>query len=66
MCALATKVRDIIKEVQADGWVLDKIGGSHRAFKHPTKPGHVTIPGHLSDDVRPGTLDNIRKQAGLK
>ncbi|MCO6454593.1 MAG: type II toxin-antitoxin system HicA family toxin [Pirellulaceae bacterium] len=36
------------------------------AFKHPTKPGRVTIAGHLNDDLPPGTLNSILRQAGLK
>jgi predicted RNA binding protein YcfA (HicA-like mRNA interferase family) len=39
------KVREIIKIVEADGWRHVKTTGSHRQFKHPTKPGRVTIAG---------------------
>jgi len=44
----------------------DPSGTSHRQFKHPTKPGRVTIAGKLSDDLAPGTFNSILKQAGLK
>jgi predicted RNA binding protein YcfA (HicA-like mRNA interferase family) len=60
------KVRDIIAEVEADGWELDRIAGSHRQFRHPSKPGTVTIPGHLAQDLAPGIVNSIRRQAGLK
>jgi predicted RNA binding protein YcfA (HicA-like mRNA interferase family) len=60
------KVRDIIKLIEADGWVLVTTKGSHRQYKHPAKIGRVTIAGHLSDDVAPGTLNSVLKQAGLK
>jgi predicted RNA binding protein YcfA (HicA-like mRNA interferase family) len=40
--------------------------GSHRQFKHPSKPGRVTVPGKPNDDLAPGTLNSILKQAGLK
>lgn len=40
--------------------------GSHRQFKHATKAGRVTIAGHPSDDLAPGTYNSILKQAGLK
>jgi predicted RNA binding protein YcfA (HicA-like mRNA interferase family) len=63
---MATKVRDLIKLVEADGWFLIDTVGSHRQFKHPTKSGKVTIAGKLSDDVRKGTLASILRQAGLK
>ncbi|HNG95534.1 MAG TPA: type II toxin-antitoxin system HicA family toxin, partial [Acidobacteriota bacterium] len=45
------KVKEIIKIIEADGWVLTKTEGSHRQFKHPTKPGKVTVAGKLSDDL---------------
>ncbi len=49
-----------------DGWYQIAQKGSHRQFKHPVKPGRVTIAGHLNDDLAPGTLNSILKQAGLK
>ena len=60
------KVRDIIKKLKQDGWVLVVVKGSHRQFKHPEKPGRVTIAGKLSHDLARGTCDSILKQAGLK
>lgn len=60
------KVREIIKIVEADGWRHVKTTGSHRQYKHPTKPGRVTVPGHLGDDVALGTLKSIYEQAQLK
>jgi predicted RNA binding protein YcfA (HicA-like mRNA interferase family) len=61
-----TKVRDIIAEVEADGWFLVRTVGSHRQFRHPTKLETVTIPGHPGTDMPPGTASSIRRQAGLK
>lgn len=60
------KVRDIITRIQADGWAWVRTRGSHRHFKHPTKPGIVTVAGHPGIDIPPGTLNSILKQAGLK
>lgn len=60
------KVRDIIKLLQADGWYIARTRGSHQQFKHPTKTGLVTIAGKPGDDLAPGTLSSIFKQAGLK
>ncbi|MFZ5859259.1 MAG: type II toxin-antitoxin system HicA family toxin [Spirochaetota bacterium] len=60
------KVSDVIKLISEDGWVLARIKGSHRQYKHPVKPGIVTISGHLSDEIARGTLHSIMKQAGLK
>jgi predicted RNA binding protein YcfA (HicA-like mRNA interferase family) len=52
--------------VEQDGWTLRKIKGSHRQYKHAIKPGKVTIAGHPSGDMPPGTLRSVMKQAGLK
>ena len=60
------KVRDVIELIEADGWYLVTTKGSHRQYKHPTKPGRVTIGGHPSHDLAPGTLNSILKQAQLK
>jgi len=59
------KVRDVITRLKDDGWVQVKQTGSHRQFKHPTKPGKVTVAGRLSDEVKPKTLKSIWRQAGL-
>ena len=56
----------MIRLLEADGWALVKTEGSHRQFKHPTKPGRVTISGNLGDDMPKGTLGSVKRQAGLK
>jgi predicted RNA binding protein YcfA (HicA-like mRNA interferase family) len=60
------KVREIIRQIEADGWYLVATRGSHRQYKHPSKSGRVTIAGKRSDELAPGTLNSILKQAGLK
>lgn len=55
-----------IRILEADGWVLVAMRGSHRQFKHATKPGRVTVAGKPTDDVAPGTSNSIMKQAGMK
>ncbi len=60
------KIRDILNQLKHDGWHEVAQKGSHRQFKHPIKPGRVTVPGKPGDDVPPGTLNSILKQAGLK
>jgi len=61
-----SEVRDIIKQIERDGWYWVRTKGSHQQYKHLTKSGLVTIPGSSGDDVAPGTLNNILKRAGLK
>jgi len=60
------KVREMIRLIERDGWYLVATRGSHRQYKHPSKPGRVTIAGKPSDDLAPGTRNSIMKQAGLK
>ena len=59
------KVRDILKLLKKDGWYRVPSRGGHRQFKHPIKRGRVTVSGKPSDDLPPGTLNSILKQAGL-
>jgi predicted RNA binding protein YcfA (HicA-like mRNA interferase family) len=60
------KVREVVRMLEEDGWYLARTHGSHHQFKHPTKKGLVTVPGRGNDDLAPGTLSSILKQAGLK
>ena len=60
------KVRDAIKLIEDDGWFQIATRGSHRQFKHATKPGRVTIAGKLSADLAHGTMNSILKQSGVK
>ena len=56
--------RDVIVALRADGWVQVAQRGSHVQFKHPAKPGRVTVP-HPKKSLPVGTLKSIEKQAGL-
>ena len=60
------KFREIVRLIEEDGWQLLAQRGSHRQYKHPTKPGKVTIAGHPNHDVPRGTAANILRQAGLR
>lgn len=60
------KVREVIRELERDGWRQARQKGSHRQFHHPTKTGTVTVAGRLGVDLRLGTLMEIYKQAGLE
>lgn len=62
------KYRDLIKQIEAEGWYVERTIGSHMQFRHATKPGTITVPagGKLAKEVPPGTLNSILKQARLK
>jgi predicted RNA binding protein YcfA (HicA-like mRNA interferase family) len=60
------KVREVLRLLRDDGWELARMRGSHRQFRHPRKPGTVTVSGGLGLDMPPGTLNSVLKQAGLK
>lgn len=57
------KSSEVIHRLEADGWFLHHVKGSHHQFKHRTKKGKVTVP-HPKKDLPVGTLRNIFKQAG--
>ena len=59
------KLREVVRELEADGWFLVATRGSHRQFKHPTKRGRVTVAGKPNDDLAPGTLNSILKKAQI-
>ena len=56
--------REVIARLEADGWQRVVQKGSHLQFKHPVKPGRVTVP-HPRKDLPAGTLKSIEKQAGI-
>jgi predicted RNA binding protein YcfA (HicA-like mRNA interferase family) len=60
------KVRDILKRLAEDGWMLKNTEGSHRQFTHAVKLGKVTVNGKPGDDIQGWLLRSIWKQAGLK
>ncbi len=60
------KVREVIRLIEKDGWFLVRTRGDHRQYKHPSKPGRVTISGNTGRDMPPGTLNSVLKQASLK
>lgn len=59
------KSADVIRLLEADGWQLARVKGSHHHFKHPGKPGLVTVP-HPKKDMPLGTLKSIERQSGVK
>ncbi len=60
------KVRDAIRVIEKDGWILIRKKGSHRQYKHPVKRGKTTINGHESQDLDVWLWNSIMTQAGLK
>jgi len=60
------KVADVIRMLERGGWELWRTRGSHRQYRHPTRPGKVTVAGKASDTLHPKTLSSILRQAGLR
>ena len=60
------KVKEVIKMLEEDGWVLMTIKGDHRQYKHPTKKGKVTVRGKPSETLDQFLLNSIWKQAGWR
>ena len=63
---MPVKVKELLVMLEAAGWQQIRQKGSHRQFRHPEKPGTVTVAGQPSTDMPPGTLNSVLKQAGLK
>ena len=59
------KVSEVLRLLREDGWVLARTRGGHRQFRHPAKPGLVTVAGKPSLDLNQDTLRSILKQAGI-
>ena len=57
--------REVTQALKADGWYVVNIVGSHHQFRHPTKPGRVTVK-HPDKDIPRITLDSIERQSGLR
>jgi predicted RNA binding protein YcfA (HicA-like mRNA interferase family) len=57
--------REVIAVLEREGWEQVRQKGSHLQFKHPRRPGRVTVP-HPNPDIPTGTLKSIEKQSGLK
>ena len=60
------KVGEVLRLIEQDGWFWVTTREATASTKHPYKAGRVTVAGKPSDDVAPGTLNSILKQAGLK
>ena len=58
------KVREVLRRLGRDGWVVVRTRGDHHQRKHPDQPGTVTVSGPLGDDIHPKTLASILQQAG--
>ena len=57
--------REIIRKLEETGWYEAAQSGSHKQFKHPSRPGRVTVP-HPKRDLPIGTIRSIEKQSGLR
>ncbi|HET9570948.1 MAG TPA: type II toxin-antitoxin system HicA family toxin [Bacteroidales bacterium] len=60
------KVKEVIQLIESEGWYLVRQKGSHRQYRHSNKSGTVTIPGNMNDELPPGTINSVFKQADLK
>ncbi len=64
---LKMKIKEVIRLIEADGWKFNRQKGSHMIYVHPVKKGIVVVPYHgINSDIKKGTENSIRKQAGLK
>jgi predicted RNA binding protein YcfA (HicA-like mRNA interferase family) len=59
-------IREALRFLLNDGWHLVVRRGSYVQFRHPVKPGTVTVAGRESDSLSPKAWASIREQSGLK
>jgi mRNA interferase HicA len=59
------RVGELVRRLEQDGWVAARQSGSHRIYRHPTKPGQLVVPIHMGKELATGTLHSILKKAGL-
>ncbi len=57
--------REVIKALEANGWMEARLKGSHEQFRHPERPELVTVPVHGSADIKKGVLASIQRQSGV-
>ena len=57
--------KEVLRLLLEDGWYEVNVVGSHHQFKHPTKPGRVTVK-HPDKDIPRKTLDSIERQSWLR
>ncbi len=57
--------KDVIRKLEAAGWQKARQAGSHVHFRHPERPGTVTVP-HPRKDMKKGTLRSIERQSGVR
>jgi len=60
------KVGEVLSRLDREGWRLVRTRGSHRQYRHPDRPGVVTVSGKQSDTLHPKTIGSIMKQAGWR
>lgn len=60
------KVLEVLRRLNEDGWKIVRVRGSHRVMRHAKKPGIVVVPGNMGDEIPPGTLRAIFKQARIE
>lgn len=65
VCRVPVESRAIIRKIEADGWVLVRVTGSHHHFRHAARPGTTTV-AHPVKDVSKGTVRSIERQSGVK
>jgi len=57
--------KELIKRLEAAGWVQRGVKDSHHIYTHPSKPGHISVP-HPKNDLGVGLVNKLLKQSGLK
>ncbi len=66
MCMAHTiNSKDLIKQREKAGWRLQNVKGSHHVYRHPDRPGHISVP-HPRKQLGTGLVSKLLRQAGMK
>jgi len=57
---------ELIRQIEKLGWIRKKTKSGHRKYVHPDYDYPLVIPFHSNQELKPGTLSQIQKAAGLK
>ena len=59
------KVRDVIRQVEEDGWYLVRVRGSHHFMRHADGRSTV-VPVHAGETLGPGLMSKILRAGRLE
>ncbi len=57
--------RRFCRVLEAHGWRLQRVHGSHHLYAKPEHPTILSVPVHGNQDLKQGTLHGLLRASGL-